>query len=380
MDTLTRMRAFIDVVEAEGFSAAARKIGRSKALLSKYVRELEDELGALLLNRTTRQFSMTEAGHTYYRRASEIVREVDSLADAVRESSGDVRGRIKLSAARTFADAPIGQSLIDFAKPHPDIVLDIHLDDRFVDLVEEGFDLAIRITRLENSSLIARRLEPFSVKLCASPELIARHGKPTRPQDLANMPASSTPMAARSPTGASRAMARNPSASTCRGRSRSTARWPPCRRRVGPGLPILPDFIAAPELASGKLVPCSTTASSRAAAFSPSIRIAAICRPRSGFSSISWCSGSKNTRKRVRFDRVVQARTASRSHFARFLVTSRNLSEADGTATENAPETHAIMLASALAAPFAAVGAAAAHPHVFAEARLDVILSPDHQM
>ena len=162
MDTLTRMRAFIDVVEAEGFSAAARKIGRSKALLSKYVRELEDELGALLLNRTTRQFSLTEAGHTYYQRASEIVREVDNLADAVRESSGDVRGRIKLSAPRTFADAPIGQSLIDFAKEHPDIVLEIDLDDRFVDLVEEGFDLAIRITRLESSSLIARRLAPFS--------------------------------------------------------------------------------------------------------------------------------------------------------------------------------------------------------------------------
>ena len=188
MDTLTRMRAFIDVVEAEGFSAAARKIGRSKALLSKYVRELEDELGALLLNRTTRQFSLTEAGHTYYRRASEIVREVDSLADAVRESSGDVRGRIKLSAPRTFADAPIGQSLVDFAKQYPEIVLDIHLDDRFVDLVEEGFDLAVRISRLENSSLIARRLAPFSVRLCASPELIAKHGAPARPQDLANMP------------------------------------------------------------------------------------------------------------------------------------------------------------------------------------------------
>ena len=163
MDTLTRMRAFIAVVEAEGFSAAARKIGRSKALLSKYVRELEDDLGALLLNRTTRQFSLTEAGHTYFRRASEIIREIDSLADSVRESSGDVKGRIKLSAPRTFADAPIGQSLIDFAAAHPAIVLDINLDDRFVDLVEEGFDLAIRISRLENSSLIARRLAPFSV-------------------------------------------------------------------------------------------------------------------------------------------------------------------------------------------------------------------------
>ena len=162
MDTLTRMRAFIDVVEAEGFSAAARKIGRSKALLSKYVRELEDELGALLLNRTTRQFSLTEAGHTYYRRASEIVREVDSLADAVRESSGDVRGRIKLSAPRTFADAPIGQSLVDFAKQYPEIVLDIHLDDRFVDqvLVARGlasgrieqffFDLGMDLQRQTN--------------------------------------------------------------------------------------------------------------------------------------------------------------------------------------------------------------------------------------
>jgi len=188
LDTLTRMRAFIEVVEAEGFSAAARKIGRSKALLSKYVRELEDELGALLLNRTTRQFSLTEAGHTYYKRANEIIREIDSLADTVRDSSGDVRGRIKLSAPRTFADAPIGQSLIDFAKEFPDIVLDIQLDDRFVDLVEEGFDLAIRITRLESSSLIARKLAPFGIKVCGSPELIERLGRPVKPQDLARLP------------------------------------------------------------------------------------------------------------------------------------------------------------------------------------------------
>ncbi|TJW16424.1 MAG: LysR family transcriptional regulator, partial [Mesorhizobium sp.] len=232
-----------------------RKIGRSKALLSKYVRELEDELGALLLNRTTRQFSLTEAGHTYYQRASEIVREVDSLADAVRESSGDVRGRIKLSAARTFADAPIGQSLIDFAKQHPDIVLDIHLDDRFVDLVEEGFDVAVRISRLENSSLIARRLGPFSIKLCASPDLLAKHGIPTRPQDLSNMPCivdtngrslanwrfkgdgeDSVSVTVSGPIEVNSPMAARAAAVS------------------GLGFTILPDFIAAPEVASGKLV------------------------------------------------------------------------------------------------------------------------------
>ena len=221
MDTLTRMRAFIDVVEAEGFSAAARKIGRSKALLSKYVRELEDELGALLLNRTTRQFSLTEAGHTYYRRASEIVREVDSLADAVRESSGDVRGRIKLSAPRTFADAPIGQSLIDFAKEHPDIVLEIDLDDRFVDLVEEGFDLAIRITRLESSSLIARRLAPFSVQALrlAGADRQARRADAAR--RISRMcPASSTPTAAGCPTGRSSATTADLVTSRSPGRSR----------------------------------------------------------------------------------------------------------------------------------------------------------------
>ncbi|MBZ9762271.1 LysR family transcriptional regulator [Mesorhizobium sp. CA8] len=255
MDTLTRMRAFIDVVEAEGFSAAARKIGRSKALLSKYVRELEDELGALLLNRTTRQFSLTEAGHTYYQRASEIVREVDSLAEAVRQSSGDVRGRIKLSAARTFADAPIGQSLVDFARQHPDIVLDIHLDDRFVDLVEEGFDLAVRISRLENSSLIARRLAPFSVRLCASPELIAKHGKPTRPQDLANMPCIVDTNGRSLSNWRFKGEAEDSISVAVSGpievNSPIVAR---AAALSGLGFAMLPDFIAAPDVASGKLV------------------------------------------------------------------------------------------------------------------------------
>lgn len=254
MDTLTRMRAFIDVVEAEGFSAAARKIGRSKALLSKYVRELEDELGALLLNRTTRQFSLTEAGHTYYQRATEIVREVDSLADDVRESSGDVRGRIRLSAPRTFADAPIGQSLIDFAKAHPDIVLEIHLDDRFVDLVEEGFDLAIRISRLENSSLIARRLAPFSTRLCASPELIDRLGAPSRPQDLARLPCiidtngrylSNWPFAGANGEAISVSVA-GPMEVNSPLAARAAA-------LSGLGYATLPDFIAEPDIQSGRL-------------------------------------------------------------------------------------------------------------------------------
>jgi DNA-binding transcriptional LysR family regulator len=255
MDTLTRMRAFVDVVEAEGFSSAGRKIGRSKALLSKYVRELEDELGALLLNRTTRQFSLTETGHSYYKRASELIREIDSLAEEVRESSGDVKGRIKVSASRTFADAPIGRSLIDFAAAHPEIVLDVQLDDRFVDLVEEGFDLAIRITKLEDSSLIARRLAPFSLSLCAAPELIEKYGRPEKPQDLAKLPCiidtngrwrSNWPFAG--PDGETISVA-------VPGRmevnSPLAVRAAAC---AGLGFAILPGFIAAPAIRSGELV------------------------------------------------------------------------------------------------------------------------------
>lgn len=255
MDTLTRMRAFIDVVEAEGFSAAGRKIGRSKALLSKYVRELEDELGTLLLNRTTRQFSLTESGHTYYNRASEIVREIDSLADSVREASGDVRGRIKLSAARSFADAPIGQSLVDFAKAHPDIVLEIRLDDRFVDLVEEGFDLAIRISRLEASSLIARKLSPFSVKVCASPDLIARYGKPMRPQDLTDRPCIVDTNSRSLSSWSFRNENGDPMTVSVSGpmevNSPMTARTAAIS---GLGFAMLPDFIAEADLKNGNLV------------------------------------------------------------------------------------------------------------------------------
>jgi len=255
MDTLTRMRAFIDVVEAEGFSAAGRNRGRSKALLSKYVRELEDELGALLLNRTTRQFSLTEAGHTYYRRAVEILREIDSLADSVRDSSGDVRGRIKLSAPRSFADAPIGQALVDFVQAHPGVVLDVRLDDRFVDLVEEGFDLAIRITRLENSSLIARKLRPFDLKLCASPALIAERGAPAHPSELANHSC----IVDTNGRGLGNWLFQEPG-----GQSFTVSVSGPIEvnspfavraaAAAGLGFVILPDFVAAPALASGQLV------------------------------------------------------------------------------------------------------------------------------
>ena len=188
MDTLTRMRAFVAVAEAGGYSAAGRKIGRSKALLSKYVRELEDEVGALLLNRTTRKLSLTPVGEMYLSRASELIQGVDGLRDLARDQASAAGGTVRLSAPRTFADSPLGEALVAFALARPDVALDIDLSDRFVDLVEEGFDLAIRITTPADSSLIARRLAPMSLVTVAAPALIERVGAPETPADLADRP------------------------------------------------------------------------------------------------------------------------------------------------------------------------------------------------
>lgn len=255
MDTLTRIRAFIDVVEAEGFSAAARKTGRSKALLSKYVRELEDDLGALLLNRTTRQFSLTEAGHTYYRTASDILKEIDNLADLVREKNADLKGKLRISVPRTFIDAEVGQSLIDFAKENPELSLEIVAEDRFVDLIEEGFDLAIRITRMEDSGLIARKLSDFRVYAVATADFVAQHGPLDGPQDFSRVPfiidtntRFHNTVRYLEPDGGSNSVAISGPIEV--NSPQATLR----AARAGLGIAMVPDFIARPYIQSGELV------------------------------------------------------------------------------------------------------------------------------
>lgn len=188
MDTLTRMQAFVDVVDEGGFSAAARKVGRSKALMSKYVRELEDELGILLLNRTTRQFSLTEAGKVLHKSALEILQKVGDLQDTVREAGKGHKGRLRISAPRSLTDLEIGLPIVEFAAAYPEITIDINLDDAMVDMVEDGFDVAIRISQLADSSLIAKKLASFRLVLCASPEFLETYGSPKTPQDLGDVP------------------------------------------------------------------------------------------------------------------------------------------------------------------------------------------------
>ncbi len=188
MDTLTRMRTFVEVVDAGGFSAAARKLGRSKALISKYVKELEDELGARLMNRTTRRLSLTELGQAYYRDAGEILQRVDDLQDMVRDKHGEPTGLLRVAAPRTAGDGVVGRAVMEFVAAHPAIKLDLRLDDRFVDLVDEGFDCAIRITELQDSSLIARKLSDYRFATVVRPDIADEAGRPLAPGDLAELP------------------------------------------------------------------------------------------------------------------------------------------------------------------------------------------------
>ncbi|WP_434055334.1 MAG: LysR family transcriptional regulator [Roseibium sp.] len=188
MDAITRMRCFIQVVDSNGFSAAAREMGRSKALVSKYVGELEDELGVRLLNRTTRQVSLTEVGEAYYKEAAEILQRIDDLQASVQSSHQEVRGRLRVSAPRSMGDDMLNRPMLQFLAQYPDIRLDLRLEDRFVDLVEEGFDLAIRVTQLEDSSLIARKIAPFRTVVCATADVFEKHGAPKVPSDLATRP------------------------------------------------------------------------------------------------------------------------------------------------------------------------------------------------
>jgi len=188
MDTLTRMRSYVEVVRAGGYSAAARVTGRSKAILSKDVRELEDYLGVRLLTRTTRSVVPTDAGQTYFDDAVEVLASLDSLQERTREQSDVPRGPLRVSAPRTHSDGLLGDVIMDFAVKHPQVQMDVVFEDRFIDMVAERFDVAIRISELADSSLIARKLAPYRIVVCATPELIAKHGEPQVPEDISNLP------------------------------------------------------------------------------------------------------------------------------------------------------------------------------------------------
>lgn len=186
MDTLDLMRTFVAVADTQSFTGAGRRLGRSKALVSKHVGELEERLGVRLINRTTRSVQVTDIGRIYYDRARSLIAEFEALEEAVKAESGQPRGRLKITAPQTLGEMELMEMLKAFHVRHPGVELDVLLADRIVDLIAEGFDVALRVTTLQDSTLIARKLCDVRLLLCATPEYLSRRGRPKSPADLAD--------------------------------------------------------------------------------------------------------------------------------------------------------------------------------------------------
>lgn len=184
MDQIAGMKTFVTVVDAGSFTAAGERLGLSKKLVSKYVAQLEDRLGARLLHRTTRRMSLTEAGERYYPRCTALLDQFDALEDTVLSEGAALKGTLRIAAPSTFGELYVQPIVRRFHHMHPALVFEVRLSDRYVDLVEERFDVAIRIGLLRDSSLISRRLATTELWTVAAPDYLRANGTPSTPQDL----------------------------------------------------------------------------------------------------------------------------------------------------------------------------------------------------
>jgi DNA-binding transcriptional LysR family regulator len=185
LDRLQGMAVFVRVAEQGSFSTAAQQLGLSKSAVSKHVAALEERLGVRLLNRTTRRLAVTEVGAVYRDYCARVVQEVEEADLTASQHSIEPRGRLKVNAPMTFGFLHLVPLLPEFLARHPALEVELTLDDRIVDLLDEGFDLAVRIGRLADSSLVARRLAGTRFLCVAGPAYLARAGTPATPADLA---------------------------------------------------------------------------------------------------------------------------------------------------------------------------------------------------
>jgi DNA-binding transcriptional LysR family regulator len=176
--------AFVTVVEQMSFTRAADKLEMAKSSLSRRVTELEQRLGVQLLHRTTRRLSLTDQGQQYYQRSLQILGELDELEQLISDEQVELKGRIRMAAPLSFSNLHLSSVIAEFKAQYPGIELNIDLNDRQIDLVEEGFDLAIRVGNLQDSTLVARKLGTIRFVACASPDYLAQNGIPQHPADL----------------------------------------------------------------------------------------------------------------------------------------------------------------------------------------------------
>ena len=185
MDKIETMRAFAAVAQEGSFTAAARRLGLSTKLVSKYVQQIESRLATQILNRTTRSVALTDVGTAFLERCRPIIDQVDELDALVRERQTSLAGPIRITAPTAFGSTRLADALVPFTLNHPDVEIDLRLTDSRVAIVEEGFDLAVRVGRLRDSTLIVRKLSDMPLIVCAAPEYLDRYGRPREPEALA---------------------------------------------------------------------------------------------------------------------------------------------------------------------------------------------------
>ncbi len=183
---LNDIEAFITVMEAGSFSAAGLRMNLSKSVISKRIGDLERALGAQLLSRSTRGVHATDSGQEFYLRARDLMQQLDDAVESTMENKTRLCGQLKISAPMSFGTMHLGPILFEFLSRHPELELSLHLDDRKTDIEASGFDLAIRITQMKDSTLIARHLTASRRVVCCSPGYAARHGLPDCVEDIVN--------------------------------------------------------------------------------------------------------------------------------------------------------------------------------------------------
>ena len=184
MDRLTSLGVFVAAVEEGSFAAAARRFGLSPAMAGKHVSAIEADLNVRLLQRTTRRLSLTDAGQTYYERCKRILEAFDEANREAGDSQGTAHGVLRVAAPVTFGAMHLGDIVARYLEDHPHVNVEVLLGDRYVDLMDAGVDVAIRIGRLTDPRLVTRRLAPCRMVVCASPAYLERHGAPRKPEDL----------------------------------------------------------------------------------------------------------------------------------------------------------------------------------------------------
>ena len=184
MDRMAAIEAFVKVSETKSFTEAAARLGQSKSAISRHISALETELGARLFHRSTRTLALTEAGQSYYERMARILSDVEEANRAVTQLQAAPRGRLRVNAPMSFGFLHLAGVLPEFMERYPEVSIDLVMNDRFVDLVDEGFDVAVRIGGMADSSLIAKKLGPIRRVICASPAYLQKRGIPQTPDDL----------------------------------------------------------------------------------------------------------------------------------------------------------------------------------------------------